>query len=35
MTVLSYTVAPKDWRFGQTFEGKQFETWCTGKKIKW
>ncbi|KAJ6935987.1 expansin-A13-like [Populus alba x Populus x berolinensis] len=26
MTVISYNVAPKDWRFGQAFEGKQFET---------
>ncbi|KAJ6934901.1 expansin-A13-like [Populus alba x Populus x berolinensis] len=24
MTVLSYNVAPKDWRIGQAFEGKQF-----------
>ena len=27
MTVISYHVAPKDWRFGQAFEGKQFETY--------
>uniref|UniRef100_A0A2P2QQ38 Expansin n=1 Tax=Rhizophora mucronata TaxID=61149 RepID=A0A2P2QQ38_RHIMU len=25
LTRTSYTVAPKDWNFGQTFEGKQFE----------
>lgn len=23
--VTSYNIAPADWRFGQTFEGKQFE----------
>ncbi|KAJ4974205.1 hypothetical protein NE237_007379 [Protea cynaroides] len=25
-TVTSYNVAPKDWNFGQTFEGKQFQS---------
>jgi len=26
-TLTSYNVAPKDWTFGQTFEGKQYDTW--------
>lgn len=26
VTITSYNVAPKDWNFGQTFEGKQFES---------
>ncbi|KAG5146639.1 hypothetical protein JHK84_032182 [Glycine max] len=26
ITVASYNVAPKDWSFGQSFEGKQFES---------
>lgn len=25
-TITSYNVAPKDWKFGQSFEGKQFES---------
>jgi hypothetical protein len=24
-TVTAYNVAPKDWSFGQTFEGNQFD----------
>lgn len=27
ITLTSYNVAPKDWSFGQSFEGKQFESW--------
>ncbi|XP_004293883.1 PREDICTED: expansin-A13-like, partial [Fragaria vesca subsp. vesca] len=26
LTLTSYNVAPKNWNFGQTFEGKQFES---------
>ena len=26
LTITSYNVAPKNWDFGQTFEGKQFES---------
>lgn len=26
LTLTSYNVAPKDWDFGQSFEGKQFES---------
>lgn len=26
LTITSYNVAPKSWSFGQTFEGKQFES---------
>ncbi|KAK6927790.1 RlpA-like protein, double-psi beta-barrel domain [Dillenia turbinata] len=26
ITLTSYSVAPKDWKFGQTFEGKQFQS---------
>lgn len=26
ITLTSYNVAPNDWRYGQTFEGKQFES---------
>lgn len=26
ITITSYSVAPKSWSFGQTFEGKQFES---------
>ena len=26
VTITSYNVAPKNWNFGQTFEGKQFES---------
>lgn len=26
VTITSYNVAPKDWNFGQTFEGKQFDS---------
>ena len=25
VTLASYSVAPKDWNYGQTFEGKQFD----------
>lgn len=26
LTLTSYSVAPKNWEFGQTFEGKQFDS---------
>lgn len=33
VTLTSYNVAPKNWDYGQSFEGKQYESWSNTAKL--